>query len=139
NIVNYGFLMLAVLLHGTPRRLLASLQEAIKGGAGIAIQFPFYAGIMAIMTTSGLAASLSRAFVSLASADTLPFWSFVAGGVLNIFVPSGGGQWAVQAPIMVPAAEALGADMAKVAMGVAWGDAWTNLIQPFWALPLLAI
>ncbi|WP_407354350.1 short-chain fatty acid transporter [Luteimonas sp. R10] len=139
NIVNYGFLMLAILLHGTPRRLLASLHEAIKGGAGIAIQFPFYAGIMAIMTQSGLAADISQAFVSFADADTLPFWSFIAGGALNIFVPSGGGQWAVQAPIMIPAAEALGADIGRVAMGVAWGDAWTNLIQPFWALPMLAI
>ncbi|QDH69212.1 short-chain fatty acid transporter [Marilutibacter alkalisoli] len=139
NIVNFGFLMLAIVLHGTPRRLLASLQLAIKGGAGIVIQFPFYAGIMAIMVKSGLAATLSQSFVSVADADTLPFWSFIAGGVLNVFVPSGGGQWAVQAPIMVPAAEALGADVAKVAMGVAWGDAWTNLIQPFWALPMLAL
>ncbi|MFP5373749.1 MAG: short-chain fatty acid transporter [Gammaproteobacteria bacterium] len=139
NTVNFALLMLAIVLHGNARRLLASLQQAIRGGAGIVIQFPFYAGIMAIMADSGLAASLSRAFVSLASADTLPFWSFLAGGILNVFVPSGGGQWAVQAPIMIPAAEALGADMAKVAMGVAWGDAWTNLIQPFWALPLLAL
>jgi short-chain fatty acids transporter len=139
NIVNFLFLMLAIVLHGTPRRLLASLQQAIKGGAGIVIQFPFYAGIMAIMMKSGLAETLSRAFVSLASADTLPFWSFIAGGVLNVFVPSGGGQWAVQAPIMIPAAQELGADLARVAMGVAWGDAWTNLIQPFWALPILAL
>jgi short-chain fatty acids transporter len=139
NTVNFALLMLAIVLHGNARRLLASLQQAIRGGAGIVIQFPFYAGIMAIMADSGLAASLSRAFVSLASAETLPFWSFLAGGVLNVFVPSGGGQWAVQAPIMIPAAEALGADLAKVAMGVAWGDAWTNLIQPFWALPLLAL
>ncbi|KAB8172093.1 short-chain fatty acid transporter [Lysobacter maris] len=139
NIVNFAFLMLAIVLHGTPRRLLASLAQAIRGGAGIVIQFPFYAGIMAIMVESGLAATLSQAFVAIADADTLPFWSFIAGGVLNVFVPSGGGQWAVQAPIMVPAAEALGADVAKVAMGVAWGDAWTNLIQPFWALPALAL
>lgn len=139
NTVNFALLMLAIVLHGNARRLLASLQQAIRGGAGIVIQFPFYAGIMAIMADSGMAASLSRAFVSLASADTLPFWSFIAGGILNIFVPSGGGQWAVQAPIMVPASQALGADMARVAMGVAWGDAWTNLVQPFWALPLLAL
>ncbi|MCF7223372.1 short-chain fatty acid transporter [Marilutibacter chinensis] len=139
NVVNFAFLMLAIVLHSTPRRLLASLAQAIRGGAGIVVQFPFYAGIMAIMVKSGLAVTLSQAFVAIADADTLPFWSFIAGGVLNVFVPSGGGQWAVQAPIMVPAAEALGADVAKVAMGVAWGDAWTNLIQPFWALPALAL
>ncbi|WP_428636686.1 short-chain fatty acid transporter [Shewanella sp.] len=139
NIVNYLFLFLAIILHQTPRSLLQSLNEAIKGGAGIVIQFPFYAGIMALMVQSGLAQSISAGFVAIASADSLPFWSFISAGIVNIFVPSGGGQWAVQAPIMIPAAEALGADVARVAMAVAWGDAWTNLIQPFWALPVLAI
>ena len=94
---------------------------------------------MAIMTDTGLAASLSEWFVSISTADSLPFWSFISAGIVNIFVPSGGGQWAVQAPVMLPAAEALGADVAHVAMGVAWGDAWTNLLQPFWALPMLGI
>ena len=139
NLVNFLFLFLAILLHQTPRSLLTSLNEAIKGGAGIVIQFPFYAGIMAVMVQSGLAQSISEGFVAIASAESLPFWSFISAGIVNIFVPSGGGQWAVQAPIMLPAAEALGADVARVAMAVAWGDAWTNLIQPFWALPVLAI
>ncbi|MFC0269510.1 short-chain fatty acid transporter [Kushneria aurantia] len=139
NSVNFLFLSLAIVFHRTPRSLLVSLNEAVKGGAGIIIQFPFYAGIMGIMMHSGLAESLSELFASIANADTLPFWSFISAGIVNLFVPSGGGQWAVQAPVMLPAAEALGADVAKVAMGVAWGDAWTNLLQPFWALPVLAI
>ena len=139
NIVNFLFLFLAILLHGTPRSLLHSLQQAIQGGAGIVIQFPFYAGIMAVMVQSGLAQSMSQWFVSIASAETLPFWSFISAGIVNIFVPSGGGQWAVQAPVMLPAALELGADVSRIAMAVAWGDAWTNLIQPFWALPVLAI
>lgn len=139
NIVNFLFLFVGIVLHGTPRHLLTALQEAIKGGAGIVIQFPFYAGIMAIMVQSGLATSLSEGFVSLASATTLPFWTFISAGIVNLFVPSGGGQWAVQAPVMLPAALELGADVARVSMAVAWGDAWTNLLQPFWALPMLAI
>ena len=139
NIVNFLFLMLGIVLHGTARNLLDALQEAVKGGAGIVIQFPFYAGIMAIMTQSGLAQSMSEWFVSISSATTLPFWTFISAGIVNLFVPSGGGQWAVQAPVMLPAAEALGADIARVAMAVAWGDAWTNLLQPFWALPMLGI
>ncbi|ASR44650.1 short-chain fatty acid transporter [Xanthomonas citri pv. mangiferaeindicae] len=139
NIVNYGFLMLGIVLHRTPARLLAALQEAIKGGAGIVVQFPFYAGIMAILVGSGLATTLSEWFVSFASASTLPLWTFLSAGLINMFVPSGGGQWAVQAPVMVPAAQALDADLARVAMAVAWGDAWTSMLQPFFALPLLAI
>lgn len=139
NVVNFLFLMVGILCHGTPRSLLASLDEAVRGGAGIIIQFPFYAGIMAIMTQSGLAATLSEWFVSISTAETLPFWSFISAGIVNIFIPSGGGQWAVQAPVMLPAAAALGADIPRVVMGVAWGDAWTNLLQPFWALPMLGI
>ncbi|AKX44278.1 short-chain fatty acid transporter [Thiopseudomonas alkaliphila] len=139
NIVNFMFLFLAIILHGTPQRLLNSLQEAVKGGAGIVIQFPFYAGIMGIMIDSGLAKTLSEWFVSFSSAASLPFWSFISAGIVNIFVPSGGGQWAVQAPVMLPAAIELGADIPRVAMAVAWGDAWTNLLQPFWALPVLGI
>ncbi|MFC0199808.1 short-chain fatty acid transporter [Paracoccus rhizosphaerae] len=139
NVVNFLFLFLGIVCHGTPRSLLAALDGAVRGGAGIVIQFPFYAGIMAIMVQSGLAASLSEWFVSISTAQTLPFWSFIAAGIVNIFVPSGGGQWAVQAPVMLPAAQALGADLPRVAMAVAWGDAWTNLLQPFWALPMLGI
>lgn len=133
------FLFLAITLHQTPHNLLNSLQQAIPSGAGIVIQFPFYAGIMAVMVDTGLAQQISQGFIAIADADSLPFYSFISAGLVNMFVPSGGGQWAVQAPIVIPAAQELGADMARVAMAVAWGDAWTNLIQPFWALPVLAI
>ncbi len=78
-------------------------------------------------------------FVCVASAEALPGWRLVGAGAVNMFGPSGGGQWAAAAPVMLPAAQALGADIPRVAMGVAWGDAWTNLLQPFWALPVLAI
>lgn len=139
NIVNFLFLFIAILLHGTPRRLLASLNEGVKGGAGIVIQFPFYAGIMAIMLNSGLAETISLAMISFASAETFPFWTFISAGIVNFFVPSGGGQWAIQAPVILPAAEALGVDAARAAMAVAWGDSWTNMVQPFWALPILGI
>ncbi|WP_138470018.1 short-chain fatty acid transporter [Poseidonocella sp. HB161398] len=139
NVVNFLFLMVAIVLHGSARNLLSSLSEGVKGGAGIVIQFPFYAGIMAIMVSSGLAATISDALVSLATPASLPFWSFISAGIVNFFVPSGGGQWAVQAPVILPAAQALGVDPARAAMSIAWGDAWTNMVQPFWALPILGI
>ena len=77
--------------------------------------------------------------ISFATAESLPFWTFISAGFVNMFVPSGGGQWAVQAPLVIQATQELGADMARTAMAVAWGDAWTNMLQPFWALPVLAI
>lgn len=115
------------------------MTDAVKNVGGIIIQFPFYAGIMGMMVASGLSQAMSEWFVSISNDVTLPLFTFLSAGIVNFFVPSGGGQWAVQGPIMIPAALEIGADTAKTAMAVAWGDAWTNMIQPFWALPLLAI
>jgi short-chain fatty acids transporter len=139
NIVNFIFLFLGVIFHGTPRRFLNSVSGAVKNAGGIIIQFPFYAGIMGMMLDSGLGDQLSLWFVSISNEFTFPWLSFISAGILNFFVPSGGGQWAIQGPIMMETAMSIGADTAKTAMAVAWGDAWTNMIQPFWALPLLAI
>jgi short-chain fatty acids transporter len=139
DIVNFLFLFLGILFHGTPKQFLDAVLNAVKGTSGIIIQFPFYAGLMGLMTTSGLAAVISDAFISISNEFTFPMLAFLSAGIVNFFVPSGGGQWAVQGPIMLDAATQLGASLPKTAMAVAWGDAWTNMIQPFWALPALAI
>ncbi|MEJ9281501.1 short-chain fatty acid transporter [Ureibacillus thermosphaericus] len=139
NIVNTIFVILGIILHGTPQRFLAATQNAIKTASGIVFQFPFYAGIMGMMTNSGLAAVFSEWFIAISNDTTFYLFTFYSAGLVNFFIPSGGGQWAVQAPIVLEAAQVIGADYAKTAMAIAWGDAWTNMIQPFWALPALAI
>lgn len=139
NTVNLIFLIAGIILHKTPANYLNALNEAIKSTGGIVIQFPLYAGIMGMMVSSGLASSISQWFVDVSTATTFPFFTFLSAGLVNFFVPSGGGQWAVQGPIVMPAAQALGVPLGKAAMSIAWGDAWTNMIQPFWALPLLGI
>lgn len=139
NIVNTIFVILGIILHGTPQRFLAAVQDAIKTTGGIVFQFPFYAAIMGMMTDSGLASVISGWFVAISNETTFYLFTFYAAGLVNFFVPSGGGQWSVQAPIMLEAATSINADYAKTAMAIAWGDAWTNMIQPFWALPALAI
>lgn len=139
NLVNLIMLFLGILLHGTPRRFLHSVNNAAKNVGGIIVQFPFYAGIMGMMVASGLSEQMSLWFVSISNEFTFPLFTFLSAGLVNFFVPSGGGQWAVQGPIMIPAGIEIGVDSAKTAVAVAWGDAWTNMIQPFWALPLLAI
>ena len=133
------FLSSGLILNKTTARYLHALSEAIKGVGGIIVQYPLYAGIMGMMVGSGLAASVSEWFVAISTPTTFPLFTFLSAGVVNFFVPSGGGQWAVQAPIVIPAAEALGVPLNKAAMAVAFGDAWTNMIQPLWALPLLGI
>lgn len=111
---------------------------------GILLQFPFYAGIMGIMTGTNtevvsLAVIMSNFFVNISTPATFPIFSFWSAGLVNFFVPSGGGQWAVQAPIVMPAGLEIGVSAAKSSMAIAWGDAWTNMIQPFWAFPALGI
>jgi short-chain fatty acids transporter len=138
NIVNMTFLVAGILLSRSPIEYMNNIAEGAKSLGPIVIQFPFYGGIIGLMEKSGLVVMVSEWFVAISTAETLPFWSLISAGFLNIFIPSGGAQWAVQGPIMIEAAVKLGADIPKVVMGVAWGE-WTNMIQPFWALPALAI
>ena len=139
NSINLIFLFAGIILHKTPANYLRTMNDAIKNTGGIVLQFPLYAGIMGMMVHSGLAASISQWFVEVSTATTFPFFTYLSAGIVNFFVPSGGGQWAVQGPIVMPAAQQLGVPLGKAAMAIAWGDAWTNMIQPFWALPLLGI
>lgn len=138
------FLFLGLLMHGSPERYMRAVDISVRGIGGIVLLFPFYAGIMGMMTGTNadgisLAGQISQLFIEGSSADSFPLLAFLSAGVVNVFVPSGGGQWAVQGPIMLPAGQALGVAPAVTAMAIAWGDAWTNMIQPFWALPLLGI
>lgn len=144
NTVILLFLFLGILLHGKPIAYVHAFGRAAKSAAGILLQFPFYAGIMGIITGVGasglcLGTILSDACISISTPTTYPLLTFICAAVLNMFVPSGGGHWAIQAPIMFAAGADLGVAPGLTGIAIAWGDAWTNLIQPFWALPALAI
>ncbi|MEA3119721.1 MAG: short-chain fatty acid transporter, partial [Paraburkholderia sp.] len=137
--VNLAFLAAGIALHKTPMAYARAVAAAVRGASGIMIQFPFYAGIQALMDHSGLAGVITKWFVDIANVHTFPFLAFLSSAVINFAVPSGGGHWVVQGPFVMPAAKALGADLGKSAMAIAYGEAWTNMAQPFWALPALAI
>ena len=144
NTVIMLFLFLGIILHKTPIAYVKAFTKSSTSAAGILLQFPFYAGIMGIIMGTGqsgicLGNLISNACIDMSTQQTFPLLTFLSAGLINIFIPSGGGQWAVQAPIMFPAGADLGVDPAITGMAIAWGDAWTNLIQPFWAIPALAI
>ena len=144
NIVNMIFMFLGILLHGDLRRYVDAIGDAASGAAGILLQFPWYAGIMGIMTAANadglsLAKIIADFFTNISNDVTFPVFTFLSAGIINFFVPSGGGQWAVQAPIVMPAATEMGIEYGRSAMAIAWGDQWTNMIQPFWALPALGV
>lgn len=138
------FLSLGLMLHGSPVAYVRAFGKATTGAAGIILQFPLYAGIMGIITGVGesgvsMGNLIAQGCIDISTPVTYPLLTFLFAAVLNMFVPSGGGHWAIQAPIMLPAGAALGVDAGLTGTAIAWGDAWTNLIQPFWALPALAI
>jgi short-chain fatty acids transporter len=139
NLVNFLFLMLAVLLHGTPARLLKASEEAGGVVHGVVLQFPLYAGIYGIFKATGLSDRIGDLFIALSTRETFPAVVYLYSGVVNYFVPSGGSKWAIEAPYLLNAAQALGVAPQKVVLAYAWGDMATDLIQPFWALPLLAV
>ena len=144
NTVILIFLFLGIILHKTPLAYVGAFTKAASGAAGILLQFPFYAGIMGIIMGVGksgicLGTVISDACINISTATSYPLFTFLCAAILNMFVPSGGGHWAIQAPIMFTAGADLGVDPGLTGMAIAWGDAWTNLIQPFWAIPALAI
>ena len=139
DIVNWTFLALIFLLVRNPFELIRLTKDAASNVGDILLQFPLYAGILGMMVGSGLIGVFSDFFVNVSTPATFGVMALLAAGLVNFFVPSGGGQFAVQGPIMLDAAERLGVDPSVAIMAVSYGDQWTNMIQPFWALPLLAI
>jgi short-chain fatty acids transporter len=138
DMVNFLLLFSGMALHGTPANYMRAAEEAVKGLTGIVLQFPFYAGIMGMVRYGGLGEALASWSLS-SSPDWLALRTFLSASVLNVFIPSGGGQWAVQGPVALAAAKAAGAEPGRMLMAVAYGDQLTNMLQPFWALPLLGV
>jgi len=137
--VIFIFLILGLLLHWRPIAYVAAINNAARLTGPLMLQYPLYGGIMGMMTGTGLAGVIAQGFVAFSTAATLPFFSYVASVIISLFVPSGGGHWAVQGPFVVPAAVHLHASQAASSMGVAMGEEVANMIQPFWALPIIAI
>jgi short-chain fatty acids transporter len=137
------FLALGLILHWTPINYVRTFTGSAYAIGPIALQYPFYGGIQGLMTLSiggvTLAGVIAGWFLSFSNEYTFAFWTFVSSNIISLFIPSGGGHWVVQGPVMVPAAESLGVDQGLIAMAVAWGEGTANMIQPFWALPILGI
>ena len=139
NTINVMFLGLGLGLHRSVRDYVDAVGEGVRSCGGVILQFPFYFGVLGLLTTSGLVAQWSNWMVSWSGAESFGVVTFLSAGFVNVLVPSGGGQWAVQGPLVVEGANKLGLDVGRVILAMSYGDAWTNLMQPFWALPLLGI
>jgi short-chain fatty acids transporter len=139
NFINLLLLAMCIIMHQNFYNFLMAIDKAIRGASGILIQFPLYFGIMGIMKYSGMIEIMSDFFIEISTKQTFPILTFLSAGIVNIFVPSGGGQWAVQGPIIVESAIKIGVSIPKAIMSLAYGDQITNMLQPFWALPLLGI
>ncbi|NVK28406.1 MAG: short-chain fatty acid transporter [Flavobacteriia bacterium] len=137
--INFILLGLAFLAHRSLRSFSQALEEAIGGSAGILIQFPLYFGILGLVRDSGLVSIVATSLIENSTAASFPFTTLLSSGLINIFVPSGGGQWAIQGPLLVEASQSLNVPLGKSIMAMAYGDQLTNMLQPFWALPLLGI
>ncbi len=139
NFVNFIFLILGIFLHRNIANYIRAVSDGVSGVTGIIFQFPLYAGIQGMIKYSGLVTILSKAIVSISSPITFYFWTFLSAGIVNMFVPSGGGQWTVQGPIAIESAKMMGADLIKTSLMVGYGNTWTNMAQPFWAIALMGI
>jgi short-chain fatty acids transporter len=139
NNVIYFFLMLGILFHWRPWSFLKATEEAGKAVWGIVIQFPFYAGIYGLIKFTLLSQVFTGWFVAISSTSTFLMFAYWYGGLLNYLVPSGGGEWLMTAPYLLPAGKELGLPAYKTVIAYAWGDMMTDMIQPFWAIAMLAV
>ena len=139
NEINALMFALGLLLHRSPKAYMNAVEDGARDCGAIIVQFPIYAGIMALMKVSGMIEMLTDGFMRLGDARTLPAMSFVSATLVGLFVPSGGAQWGLQGPVALQASANAGIDPGAMLMSVAYGDELANMLQPFWALPLLAI
>ena len=136
---NFIFLILGIGLQFRPLFFVKAVEEAGRAVWAIIIQFPFYAGIFGLLSHTGLGESLTRFFVAIGSAASFPLITYWYSGVLNYFVPSGASEWLITSPYLVPAARNLGVPMPRLILAYSWGNMMTDMIQPFFALPMLAV
>jgi len=139
NAYNAAFLTAAMLLHGSPVSFLRACRQGVDAAWGIILQFPFYAGIFGLMQNTGLGRWIGSLFAEFSSQASYPFVVYAYSAVMNLFVPSAGSKWLIEAPYLVPAGEELGVSVVTVVLAYAYGDSTTNLIQPFFAIPILAV
>lgn len=139
NLVNFTLLIFGLMAYRTPIAYVSAIDEGIRACGQIVLQFPFYAGIMGMMAGSGLITIFANWLVGVSTAYTFPLMAMLSAGVVNIMIPSAGGQWAVQGPLLVEAARQIGADLPTTIMAFSYGDQLTNAIQPMWMLPLLGV
>lgn len=139
NAYNITFLVLALVLHGKPLPFLRACRAGVDSAWGIIVQFPFYAGIFGLLQFTGLGKWLGTLFSDLATTTTFPFVVYVYSGFMNLFVPSAGSKWMIEAPFLIPAGEILDVSVVTITLAYAYGDSLTNLIQPFFAIPILAV
>lgn len=139
NFVIFLFLTLNTFLYNTPHKFVNAFRESMKPATEVMMQFPFYGGIMGIMSGSGLTGVMADSLVRVATAETLPFFSYLSASIVNLFVPSQGGQWIVQGPVLVSAAKSLNADLPTIINAFVYGDEATNLIQPLYVIPALSL
>ena len=139
NTYNMVFLIGALLLQGSPLNLVRAMRQGATTASGIILQFPFYAGIFGVINNTGLGTWLGGLFVRVASAETYPLVVYFYSSFMNLFVPSAGSKWLIEAPYLLPAAKELGVSATTTVLAYAYGDSTTNLIQPFWAIPILTV
>jgi short-chain fatty acids transporter len=139
NAVIFVMFCAGIVLHGYPLAYADAVKNASRQTGSMMLQYPLYGGVMGIMEATGLPDVLSHFFIAISNAHTLPFWSYVCSLIVTFLVPSGGGHWAVQGPFVVPAAIALHASVPGTTMAVAMGEQVSNMMQPFWAAPVVAM
>ena len=141
NMVIFMFVGINCFLFPQPHSWMEAHTDSMHLATDVILQFPFYGAIMGMMyVEGGLGSVIVNAIVSVATAQTMPIFSFLSACIVNLFIPSQGGQFTVQGPLIVQAAQSIpGTNLVNCLNGFVFGDECTNLLQPLYVIPALSV
>jgi short-chain fatty acids transporter len=139
NSLNTTLLLLGLLLHRTVKRFAAALEQGAGKSWAVIVLYHLYAGVAGLIQYTAVGDKVVRLAASICTKSTFPLITAAAGALFACFIPSSGGQWAVQGFVTVKTAMAVGVSVQRGILALGVGDHVGNFITPFWYVVIAGI
>jgi short-chain fatty acids transporter len=139
NSLNTTLLLATLLFHGNFKAFSGAIEKAVVSAWPVIILYHLYAGVAGIIQFTPVGEKLAALAATVSTPYTFPLLTTLAGAVIAIFVPSSGGQWAIQGFITSESAIAAGVSVERGLLALSVGDQLGNLLAPFWYVIIASI
>jgi len=139
NSLNTVLLLLTLLLHRTVKRFAVALEQGAGRSWPVIVLYHLYAGVAGLIQFTAVGDRVAQMAASICTRSTFPFITAAAGALFACFIPSSGGQWAVQGFVTVKTAMAVGVSVQRGILALGVGDHVGNFITPFWYVVIASV